>query len=126
MSIARGYCQCECSQATSIVKWSDKGDNDSRCLRSGKGSLMKKTTKDSLDRYAEHGIPTGGFLRAVLANDLMEAFGRADTENRQDMFEIVGHVYNEMPSPCHGSYEIVDEWIEAAREKRESRTKVKS
>ena len=80
---------------------------------------MKQIIKNSIDKYATDGIPTGGFLRAVLANDLTEAFGRADSDNRRDMYEIVGYVYNEMPGTCHGSYEIVGEWIEAARKKRE-------
>lgn len=80
---------------------------------------MRQDTKDTLDRYAQQGIPTGGFLRAVLANDLMEAMGRADPGNRATMFEICSYVYNEIPYNCHGSYKIVDEWIEKHREKRE-------
>ena len=72
---------------------------------------MKESTKNGIDQYVEHGIPTGDFLRAVLANDLMEAFGRADQENRRDLYEIAVYIYNETPSTCHGSYAIVDEWI---------------
>ena len=80
---------------------------------------MRLEIKSALDRYARHGVPTGGFLRAVLANDLMESFGRADTENRGGMFEICSYVYNEIPGRCHGSYKIVDEWVERHRKKRE-------
>lgn len=36
---------------------------------------------DGLKRYVEHHTPTGGFLRAVLENDLREACARADDEN---------------------------------------------
>ena len=75
-------------------------------------AAIKPETIASLRRYADHGIPTGNFLRAVLANDLMEAMGRADAENRAAIWHICGYVYNEIPSPCHGSYEIVDAWIE--------------
>ena len=74
---------------------------------------MKQDTKGSLDLYVEKGIPTGGFLRAVLANDLMEAVGRADWQNQKDLHEICDYVYNCMPIPCHGSYENVDNWIKA-------------
>ncbi len=72
---------------------------------------MKPETKESLDRYARDRIPTGGFLRAVLANDLMEAMGRADESNRDDLFQICEYVYNDMPSNCHGSYGTVDTWL---------------
>ena len=70
----------------------------------------------SLQRYAEQGIPTGDFLRAVLANDLMEACGCADEDNQRTLFHIVAYVYNEMPSICHGSEKRVDCWIKEKRE----------
>ena len=66
---------------------------------------------ESFERYIEHGIPTGGFLRAVLENDLREAFGRADIYNRSCMFEIVAWLWNEAPSTCWGSPEKVSAWL---------------
>lgn len=72
---------------------------------------MKQETIDSLRRYADHRIETGGFLRAVLENDLMEAFGRADLENTQDMVEILRYIYNKIPMDCHGSPENVKRWL---------------
>jgi len=72
---------------------------------------MNSNIKDSLDRYVSDGVPTGGFLYAVLTNNLMDAFGRADEENRYDLFDICSYVYNKMPGSCWGSKEIVDEWI---------------
>lgn len=78
--------------------------------------MIKQSVIGSLQRYVEHGIPTGGFLRAVLENNLTEAFGRADIENREAMFEIVHHVYNNLPYGCHGSAEIVDAWLAAKAE----------
>jgi hypothetical protein len=83
---------------------------------------------ETLDRYVTHGIPTGGFLEAVLANDLMESFGHADMGNRLTLFEICSYVYNELPSGCHGSYEIVGKWIkegglEGMKKKREEAIK---
>ena len=67
--------------------------------------------KDALDRYAQEHIPTGGFLRAALANDFMEAVGRADHINLQSLHDIARYIYNNMPSTCHGSYDIVDAWL---------------
>lgn len=78
-------------------------------------SLIKPEIVESLDLYAMHGIPTGSFLLAVLENDLMEAFGRADEENIRAMFHIVAYVYNEMPRTCWGTPEKVREWLETHR-----------
>lgn len=64
-----------------------------------------------LKAYAEERIPTGDFLLAVLENNLIEAFFRADSENTADMEEIVGYVFSEMPAACHGSPEKVRLWL---------------
>ena len=69
-------------------------------------------TKQAIDDYVKKGIPTGDFLKAVLANDLMRSVGRADHNNRAALHEICSYVYNEIPSRCHGSYEIVNSWID--------------
>jgi hypothetical protein len=84
---------------------------------------MKLSTKAGIDRYAATGCPTGGFLRAVLSNNLKEAFMAADAENSADMHEIVGYCYNEIPSSCWGSPEAVDAWIEKHRVAREASAK---
>lgn len=67
--------------------------------------------QESLDRYTEHGIPTGDCLRAVLANDMMAAFARADANTSRWMAGIVGYVSIHVPPQARGSYEHVDEWI---------------
>lgn len=74
---------------------------------------IPQRTKDGIDRYAQHGIRPGGFLTAVLSNDLKGAFGAADMENRGAMFEIVSYCYNEIPANCWGSARVVEHWIEA-------------
>lgn len=72
---------------------------------------MKPETKEGIDRYVQYGIRPGGFLTAVLENNLMGAMERADSENRIDLFEICRYIYNHCPILCHGSPEIVNEWI---------------
>ena len=72
---------------------------------------------DSIERYVKEGIPTGDFLRAVLENNLMESFGRADLRNRATLFEICAYIYNEIPASCHGSPEKVKAWLEKFRVK---------
>jgi hypothetical protein len=74
-------------------------------------ATIKQSTLDSLTRYVEQHIPTGDFLRAVLENDLMEACGRADEENAIALFQICAYVYNELPTPSHGSPEKVKKWL---------------
>jgi hypothetical protein len=75
--------------------------------------------KESLDRYVEHGIPTGGFLKAVLCNDLFGAVGRADHINIRNLQNICGYVYNEIPSTCWGSTEKVRAWFESKTAERQ-------
>lgn len=72
---------------------------------------MRQDTKDTIDRYVENRIPAGGFVTAVLANDLMGAFSQADEDNRSNLFEICQYVYMDIPSGCHGSYGIVEVWL---------------
>ena len=72
--------------------------------------------KASLERYVKHKIPTGSFLRAVLENNLSEAFGRADLNNRHRMFDIISYIYNDLPSVCWGSPEKVDNWLNRKEE----------
>lgn len=69
--------------------------------------------KHSLELYVEHKLPTGGFLEAVLSNDLFGAFGKADDFNKRIMNEIVLYVYNEIPSTCWGSKEKVEAWLKS-------------
>lgn len=73
---------------------------------------------ESLDRYAKHRVETGGFLRACLENDFIQAASRADLENRHRLFEIASHIYNNLPAHCHGSRERVNAWLAAGREKK--------
>jgi len=72
---------------------------------------IRPDIRAALARYAREHSGVGGFLRAVLSNDLMEALGRADDENRAAIWEICLYVHNEMPSLCHGSPERYKEWI---------------
>ncbi len=73
--------------------------------------MLPENIKNILNRYVKDKVPTGGFLRAVLANDLMETFGKVDEYNQAAMLDILSYVYNYMPDSCHGSYDIVDKWL---------------
>ncbi len=65
---------------------------------------------ESLENYLMHGFEPGGFLTAVLANDLRLAVGRADRWNQDNLPRIVYEVVHKMPSITWGSYAAVKEW----------------
>jgi hypothetical protein len=66
---------------------------------------------NSLRRYIERKIETGGFLRAVLENDLNAAVFRADNSNRKLIVQLVQYLEWYCPRDCHGSPEIVKAWL---------------
>jgi hypothetical protein len=61
--------------------------------------------------YVEEHQPVGNFLAAVLANDLVDAFGRADADNRAAMADWAKWLWNDIPSACWGSREKVEAWL---------------
>lgn len=77
------------------------------------GFHIRPDMLEGLNAYIETGRPTGGFLRAVLTNDLMMAVDRADDGNRRNLPAYVGYLYNEAPMACYGSPEKIKEWMEA-------------
>jgi hypothetical protein len=68
---------------------------------------------ESLIRYAVRGVPTGGFLRAFLANDLAQAISRADDDALREFRPLLHFVWNFLGAKCWGSYAMVDEWLAA-------------
>lgn len=52
----------------------------------------------------------GSFLRALMSNDLMQAFGRADSSNLIAMEGWVKFLFNYAPSDCYGSAEAYRNW----------------
>jgi len=72
---------------------------------------MRQDVKEAIDRYVDHRIHPGGFLEAVLCNDLKESLGRADDWNREDLFSIVSYCWNNIPYDCWGSPERVKAWL---------------
>jgi len=61
--------------------------------------------------YVEHGQPVGGFLEAVLCNDLLGAFDRADSDHQACLMELVRHIRKNMPLGCWGSKVKMAEWM---------------
>lgn len=67
---------------------------------------------DGLILYVTDHVLPGGFLSAVLRNDLLDAFNRADDESMAAMPNLVKWLYNCAPSPCWRSADAVRRWTE--------------
>jgi hypothetical protein len=80
-------------------------------MRTPNYDSLPESLRGGMQRYIEEGILPGEFLQAVLSNDLLEAFSRADAHNTLLMPKIVAFVYCEMPGTSHGSPEAMRDWI---------------
>lgn len=69
--------------------------------------------RDGLENYLIHGIEPGGFLMAVLTNNLYGAVYRADATNVTRIYHIVCFLHT-LPSICFGNKEIVYMWMNDA------------
>lgn len=75
-------------------------------------NLVPAHTKQSIQLYVEKRIPPGGFLLAVLTNDLKGAVGRADEKNRRALPDIVKFLYNYIPARIWGDEKAVKQHLE--------------
>jgi hypothetical protein len=71
---------------------------------------LPENVRGGMERYIEYGITPGGFLTAVLENDLADALGRADSNNLPRLQEILSWLHDEVPSVCWGSPAAVSAW----------------
>lgn len=72
----------------------------------------------AIENYLAFGIRPGGFLTAVLCNDLFRAVGCADHFNRRDFSEIVTQLMYYLPMDCYGSPEVMEDWIKDVNGRR--------
>jgi hypothetical protein len=77
----------------------------------GNYELAPEHILDSINRYAEKRVPTGGFIRACLENNLSEALCRADKACLVGLKDIMMYIYWEIPSVAWGSEDKVKEWL---------------
>ncbi len=78
-------------------------------------SWIPAYTMMALEDYVRNHTPKGGFMEAVLTNNLKEAFARADQGNLMAIGAMVNWLYNEAPSTCWGSPEKYEAWINMDR-----------
>lgn len=64
----------------------------------------------SLVEYIMEGRPVGGFLKAVLENNLSEAVNRADNVNQEALVRYVKFLHNKAPSGSWGREGACEYW----------------
>ena len=69
--------------------------------------------------YLVHGWMPGGFLTAVLTNDLYRAAAQADCENIKRLAYVALWVQHALPSCCYGNAKIMKAWYERTDRERE-------
>lgn len=72
--------------------------------------------RGGIRRWIEEGRLPGGFLAAVLSNDLTESVQRADSDSLRVIREICHWLYNNAPGPCWGSPGAVKAWPAQAKQ----------
>jgi hypothetical protein len=72
---------------------------------------MTEQSKESLYNYFVYGLEPGGFMTAVLSNDLYGASARADFVNTKLMAQYAQWLVNRAPYGSYGSAEMVRGWL---------------
>lgn len=75
--------------------------------------------REPMTDYIENGLEPGGFLTAVLENNLSAAVSHADEFNMAQLPAYANFLYNHAPSDCWGSRKKVTDWIKAKEKERE-------
>lgn len=73
--------------------------------------MIPENAMETLRAYIDRGRRPGGFMEAVLSNNLSEAVARADERHMIAIPAIVFFLYNEAPSGCWGTPERVRDWM---------------
>lgn len=68
------------------------------------------STIQALRNYEDYGISPGGFLSALLQDNLIEAAKLADQTSLNTLGAVVDYMFNEMDHECYGSKEKYQEW----------------
>lgn len=84
-----------------LGSYSMKVINMAKCPENFRGAVA---------RYLRAAVPPGGFLTAVLQNDLRETFNRGDDTSIFFLKELMVFLYNDVPYKAWGSPTRVERW----------------
>lgn len=65
----------------------------------------------AIKRYILNGMQPGGFLTALLSNDLMGAMRKGDDDNLRALADWGRFLYNYVPSGSYGSVTNFNAWL---------------
>lgn len=80
-------------------------------LRAMQACGIPRTTWDGLTEYILQGRPIGGFLQALLSNDLTTTVKHADDLNAPRFRDYIAFLEAVAPATCWGTPEAVREWM---------------
>lgn len=65
-----------------------------------------------IQRYIQDHIRPGGFLQAVISNNLKDAVSLGDDENIENLTAFVMYFHHKAPSACWGSQLNMERWLQ--------------
>ena len=79
---------------------------------------IPELTMLTLINYRDHHLRPGSFVMSVLENNLFEAVGRADLQNRSALPEIVKWVVNQLHPAPYMNKVAIQKWIDQGSDVR--------
>lgn len=73
-------------------------------------NLVPPHLREGLERWIRNGVEPGGFLRALLQNDLVGAVLRADPISREAIPSVVRWLTESAPEGSYGSLKNYQNW----------------
>jgi hypothetical protein len=91
-------------------------ENEIKTMIEGGRHLVPPHMWSAVEFYFVNRYAPGHFLTALLSNDLMEAFSRADDLNAANMQRWCRFLYNYAPRGSYGSPAAFNGWLTQERE----------
>jgi len=98
----RGICKC----------FEVKAYSTDTSTRRNPVDMLPSHMREGMTSYIQSGLEPGGFLTAVLSNDLYLACSQADHINKYVIPDYIEYLVNYAPLDCWGSEKQVRAWIE--------------
>ena len=76
--------------------------------------------QEAIFGYLVYGWEPGGFLTAVMANDLYRAATVSDIANVDNLAYVAKFVVYALPQACYGNYDQIKNWLRLTDEEREA------
>ena len=73
--------------------------------------MIPEHCRASMKAYMERGVPLGGFLSAIVANDFVLSAQRADNDNLCRLKDYAHFLNLEAPLEAWGSPEAILKWV---------------